>query len=394
MSSDRLPHTGTPDNTASGRLRSAFAQGMRLREHAKTTFHGLTWRRFGIFCAMIAFASLQDGEVIGRGNALLTSLGHLFAAFATRFLWFAPPLFAVVATINRTAPGSRALPWRLGIVIAVGVLTGRALREVVFAALVPGYVPMAPVMIATGSLAGGMVVALGSMIYLSVVREAETREHLQRAALARVGTERMLSEGRLLVMQAQIEPHFLFNSLANVRRLCQIDLDSGRRMLRHLVAYLAASLPQMRDERSTLGREVALAEAYLRVQQIRMGDRLTFAVDVSRALQGVPFPPLTVVTLVENAIKHGVGPLPEGGSIRIAARALNGRLRLEVVDTGRGLSESVGSGVGLANIDARLSFAYGSEARFMLTQNAAKGVTALVEIPMPAGHAAGLALPA
>jgi signal transduction histidine kinase len=396
MSSERLPRTGTPDTIPGGSFRSPLASKAGLREFARTTFHGLTWKRFGIFCAALAFASLQDLNYLDRGDPLPITLGHLIANFATRLMWMTPPLLAVVATINRSPAGSRALPLHLGAAIVVAVLTGRVLREAVLAALVSGYVPLAPEMVAAGSLTGCGVVALGTMIYLSVVREAQAREDLQRAALARIGAERMLSEGTLRVMQAQIEPHFLFNSLANVRRLCQIDLDAGRRMLRHVVAYLAASLPQMRDERSTLGREVALAEAYLRVQQIRMGDRLTIAVDVPDALRSVAFPPLTVVTLAENAIKHGVGPLPEGGAVCIRAYAQHGRLLLEVVDDGRGLSESGGggSGVGLANIDARLAFAHGNDARLKLSQNAAKGATALIEIPMPAGHAPGLALTA
>ena len=115
-------------------------------------------------------------------------------------------------------------------------------------------------------------------------------------------------------------------------------------------------LPRMREAESTLGHELALALAYLHVQQIRMG-AAAFATDVPEALEALPFPPMMLVTLVENAIRHGLNPLPKGGEVRIVARIADGKLRLQVVDTGAGLSESSGSGVGLANIRARLSTA-------------------------------------
>jgi LytS/YehU family sensor histidine kinase len=184
-------------------------------------------------------------------------------------------------------------------------------------------------------------------------------------------------------MQAQVEPHFLFNTLANVRRLFQTDPAGARAMIEHLSRYLGAMLPRMRSSESTLGHELALALAYLQVQQIRMGDRLALRADVPESLQALPFPPMMLVTLVENAIRHGLNPLPEGGEVRLQARAADGRLRVQVTDTGRGLAESSGPGVGLANIRARLTTLYGGNARLLLAQNPGTGVIATIDLPLP-----------
>ena len=153
-------------------------------------------------------------------------------------------------------------------------------------------------------------------------------------------------------------------------------------MLDHLTRYLSAMLPRMRSVHSTLGQELALALAYLHVQQVRMGPRLTVATDVPESLEALAFPPMMLVTLVENAIRHGINPLPQGGEVRIAARLIDGELRLQVADTGRGLQESSGAGVGLANIRARLATLYGGGARLLLSQNPRQGVIATIELPV------------
>jgi sensor histidine kinase YesM len=138
-------------------------------------------------------------------------------------------------------------------------------------------------------------------------------------------------------MQAQIEPHFLFNTLANVRRLYQVDPGAARTMLRQFSLMLGRSLADIRNERATLGREVALTLAYLGVQKIRMGDRLEFATDIPPPLRDAALPPMMLSTLVENSIKHGLAPLRGGGRVTIVAEADGGTLRVRVVDTGCGL---------------------------------------------------------
>jgi LytS/YehU family sensor histidine kinase len=183
------------------------------------------------------------------------------------------------------------------------------------------------------------------------------------------------------MLEAQVEPHFLFNTLAHVRRLYDTDTASGERMLANLMDYLAVALPRMRESGSTLEREVNHAIAYLSIQRIRMGRRLEFDVDVEPALSTARTPTLMLVTLVENAIKHGIGRCPQGGRIAIRARAHDNRLRIEVADSGQGFVKTSGGGTGLANIRARLAAEYGDRAGLTIARNEPRGVIATISLP-------------
>jgi sensor histidine kinase YesM len=222
------------------------------------------------------------------------------------------------------------------------------------------------------------------MLSVEAMRAAETR----RAVL-----DREALQARLQVLQAQIEPHFLFNTLANVRRLYELDARAGRAMIEQLMRYLEVALPTMRADRSTLEREAALADAYLRLQEVRMGRRLAFSIDIAAPLREAELPPMMLLTLVENAVKHGLGPLREGGRIDVAAHAQDGRLTVSVVDDGRGFGgDTSGGGTGLANIRARLAALHGDAARLELTANAMRGVRASIVLPFrPVNARGGLA---
>jgi LytS/YehU family sensor histidine kinase len=148
---------------------------------------------------------------------------------------------------------------------------------------------------------------------------------------------------------------------------------------------LRAALPQMRRDETTLKQEVELAQAYLNVLQVRMGERLRFRLDVPNHLGELPFPPLALSTLTENAIKHGLNPLPEGGSIEIAARVEDLKLKVQVADTGAGLRQSSGSGAGLANLRARLAALYGERASLEIRANTPRGIRATIAVPIREG---------
>jgi len=210
-------------------------------------------------------------------------------------------------------------------------------------------------------------------------------EQIEQAAL----TRRML-EARLQVMRAQIEPHFLFNTLANVKRLCRNDVDDGVAMLDNLIRYLRAALPRLRDERTTLGQEVDLVQAYLAVLKIRMGTRLVYDIRVPAALRDEPFPPMMLLTLAENAVKHGINPSASGGLILVVASTRGGLLDIEVADTGVGFGAAAtgGTGIGLANTRARLAALHGELASLEFVANAPQGVIARLRVPLTASSTA------
>jgi hypothetical protein len=207
-------------------------------------------------------------------------------------------------------------------------------------------------------------------------RQAEAR---QRALVL----EREVLTSRLSVLQAQIEPHFLYNTLANVQALTATRPAAAEQMLTHLIDYLRSAMPAMRSSHSTLGREFQLARAFLSIMQFRMGSRLAFTVQAPAALLDCECPPTIVGTLLENAIKHGLEPARAGGRIDVAAWHDGAALVIEVADTGIGFSNSSGSGVGLTNARERLVMLYGPRAELDLTLNPAGGVVARVSIPTP-----------
>lgn len=216
---------------------------------------------------------------------------------------------------------------------------------------------------------------------------AEERCCSAEASAEMEALRRQVAEAQLQTLQAQVEPHFLFNTLAAVDHLTETDPPRAAIMLKHLIAFLRGSLPDMRERSTSLGREVDLCKSYLAIMQIRMEDRLTVSVDIPDALRGLPFPPMMLQSLVENSIKHGLEPKPEGGAIAIAGRLQDGRLRVTVADTGLGVDEKAPQGIGLGNIRDRLKRLYGDSAALILAPNAPTGAHITIEIPHVAGAA-------
>ena len=205
----------------------------------------------------------------------------------------------------------------------------------------------------------------------------------QATALRRVQLDRQVVQARLQALRSQIEPHFLFNTLATVRRLQQTEPDQGAQLLGHFLAYLRSTLPQRSgSDTDTLGCEVDLVRAYLGVVATRMAGRLTLRFDVPDALRAAALPPLSIATLVENAVKHGIAPRPEGGAIEVRARADGGVLEVVVADSGVGFSGSGGTGIGLANIRARLHTLYPGASGLALAARSPCGVCATMRLPL------------
>jgi signal transduction histidine kinase len=224
--------------------------------------------------------------------------------------------------------------------------------------------------------------ALAAIAWYFADRGARRLTSLREEEAARNALATRMFEARLSMLEAQVEPHFIFNTLANMRRLARTEPARARRMSERFASYLRASLPQMRDPVATLGREVDLVCAYLDVQKVRMGRRLAWTVDVPASLRMHPLPPMMLISLVENAIKHGLNPAVEGGAIRISARTSEHALRVSVADTGGGLTRAQGSGVGLSNIRARLNAMHGHAAHLDLVANMPLGMVATIQVPL------------
>ena len=209
--------------------------------------------------------------------------------------------------------------------------------------------------------------------------EALTTQYQLDAERERVA--RQLSESRLRLLRAQIEPHFLFNTLGAVQQLAESGAPRAAELTANLIAFLRGSLTEMRHDQVTLAEDFALIEAYLRVMKIRLGDRLQFALDLPDSLADVRVPGMMLLTLAENAIKHGIEPSLRGGRVHVSARIVDGMLRLRVEDTGQGLRAEPEDGVGLSNVRDRLLLTYGASAGLAMRDAEAGGAIAEISVP-------------
>jgi signal transduction histidine kinase len=228
---------------------------------------------------------------------------------------------------------------------------------------------------------------LGLMTLLVVHRERLQRiaqEH--RDAQLRAETiERQALQAQLRLLQAQIEPHMLFNTLANLQGLIALDPARANTMLDQLIQYLRATLGASRAERTTLGEEFAAMEAYLGLMAVRMGARLAYRLELPPDLHHAPLPPMLLQPLVENAIVHGLEPKIEGGEVRISAQAQGGLLEIRVCDTGLGPAGhrgAAGGGVGMATTRERLRVLYGERAVLELVPGQAHGTVVSLTLPL------------
>lgn len=223
-------------------------------------------------------------------------------------------------------------------------------------------------------------IAVGAMLKQ---RDAFAREQALAFELEKSELERQALDARMRLLQAQVEPHFLFNTLANVQALVDAGSPEASKVLASLIAYLRAAVPRLHDSATTLGDELQLVRAYLELMQMRMPDRLQFALKIDPAAAELKCPPMTLLTLVENAVRHGIDPSEEGGRIDVEVFHRNARCLVRVSDTGVGLqSTSRGLGTGLSTLRERLQLTFGGDAQLRLLQIEPHGVR--VELDFPA----------
>ncbi|RQQ35645.1 sensor histidine kinase [Burkholderia stagnalis] len=298
---------------------------------------------------------------------------------------FSATLLSVAA--DKLVRGKLALVPKILIVAPASVFIGFEI-----AASTIGHVPHlighagVKVWLAYGS---SFVVAGAACAFVSVsVQAARMRASLETQRREAAEARQAETAARLALLQAQIEPHFLFNTLANVQSLIERDPARATTMLDSLNCYLRASLSRTREATSTLEEELELVEALLKIATIRLGEaRLRYAIDVPAALRALPLSPLLLQPLVENALLHGIEPSVDGGEVRIRGTCDSDLLVLSVSDTGVGLGNGgtkLHGGVGLANVRARMISLYGERGRVSVGANAdaMRGVTATLQIPI------------
>ena len=230
-----------------------------------------------------------------------------------------------------------------------------------------------------------LLALFGTKALVGGKKRADAEARIANDAAEREAMQRQLSETKMQMMQAQVEPHFLFNTLASVEHLIRVDPPRASAMQRSLIQYLRAVLPQMRDNAvvTGLGREVDMVRAYLDLLKMRMEERLSVDLQIPDGLRSAAFPPMMLQSMVENAIKHGLECKPEGGTLKIVAEVADSQLRVTVTDdgVGFGVMPSDGTGLGLQTIRDRLRMLHGDAGRLHIGANSPSGVIATIEVP-------------
>ena len=227
-------------------------------------------------------------------------------------------------------------------------------------------------------------VVFGSIItyfFISRERISSTEALVQQERIKRLVSEKNAAETNLRFLQAQIEPHFLFNTLSNILSLFDADPEKGKAMLVDLIHYLRTTLYKTRDKSTTIGQELDIICAYLNIHKVRMGDRLHYSIHLPDHLKAIPFPPMLIQPLVENAVKHGLEPSIQGGAITIRVDEHENCLRLEIADTGLGIQDGMKWGFGLTNVKERINSLFGDQGKLHLKENRPCGLKAIIEVP-------------
>ncbi len=221
------------------------------------------------------------------------------------------------------------------------------------------------------------------IIYFFMSREnlLNAKAKLQEYKLSILDNEKRMIESKLKLLQSQIEPHFLFNTLSNIIGLIEKEPTRSKTMLESLTRYLRATLNYTRQESAVIEDELNMITAYLNIFKERMGERLKYKIDIDKKLYQYPFPPMLLQPIVENAIKHGLESSIEGGSIKISGQYYKNKIRLIVEDTGSGLEQESGKGVGLSNVQQRLKALFGESATLILHNRQETGLRVIIELP-------------
>ena len=321
-----------------------------------------------LIAAFLTFTGITTKSFI-MNLIVSQSLGISFCSIATLLLWLFKPertasllFIAVIGIVSGTLIGVQIGFFVLHQIFPVTLnQPGKSLFQVIILAITFGGVAW--------------------YFFYSKARIRLGNEVIQEEKIKRLSSEKEALEANLRLLQAQIEPHFLFNTLSNVLSLIDTNPTDGKSMLVDLIYYLRTSLSRTLPDQTTLDQEIDMIKAYLNIQKLRMGDRLHFRVELPDAVRRLPFPPMLLQPLVENAIKHGLEPKMEGGEITIKVAEKDDLIEIEVTDTGSGFSSFHNTGVGIGNVRERIKLLYGEKGRLILEENEPNGVRAIIEVP-------------
>ena len=341
------------------------------------------WRNIAVFIviwlALAILSKLGLGRIGWFGAFMLSGLVLISLTLTLTGAWFGPSRFKM---------GLKSIAVMLGMAITGAVIGGIAAKLALtgdLSTVLEQFIGAAP-QILVGGLVTGLVYAV---LMVSIVQYRRTQLQRNNSDLARLAQQermrRQLADARLKLMQAQVEPHFLFNTLASVQQLAENKAPEAAQLTAQLITFLRAGLASLREDTTTLAREFNAIDAYLMIMKTRMQDRLQFELDLPTALNEISMPPAMLISLVENAIKHGLEPHPDGGKISVTARRDDERLRLTVADTGLGIgggASTAGGGVGLDNIRQRLRALFASHARLIVSENVPHGFVAVIDLPL------------
>lgn len=361
--------TGGPWDCLAPGARGIVAAIMSSSSEASTAFAALTGRSVAVVLLLAVLGAVALNPifvtpfVVLLGRTMFLAMALLLAftaarAWAPRWL---PRWVAQVLAVILAAPLATLLVYLLSVGGKLSAFTSVPER-------ISGFV-----WISGTGIVIGLVVALGALYR---ERDAQVRSQALQFELERATLERQALDARLSLLQAQIEPHFLFNTLANVQALVETGSPRAAPVLKSLIAYLRAAMPKLHGQTPTLGDEEALVRAYLQLMLMRMPDRLQFGLQLDPALRALRFPPMALLTLVENAVRHGIDPSEQGGRIEVGAERQGEQVRVWVADTGVGLSESSQPGTGLNNLRERLRAFFGPEAELQLSPLEPRGLRA------------------
>ena len=328
------------------------------------------WLANFLFCTLVgaAVGVAGGGDYVGASLAVSYTIGFsIHVCIHVGFVLLAP-----------------RVPWPIVVaaMLAIGIVLGLALGGTIIAGR-PLYFLRDDYSAAALAVLFGALGALGFAL-LYDLRAARARlERAERDALVR---DKALAEAELRALQAQMEPHFLFNTLSNVTSLIHMDPDRATRLLERLTALLRASLTRARAGDATLGEELDLVRAYLDIQTLRMDGRMTYDVRVDPEIERLPLPPLLVQPLVENAVLHGIEPAVGGGRVEVRAERTGETVRIRITDDGTGFGPDGASGAGecIANVRERLHALFGARGRLALVESPGGGIRAELHVPAPA----------